>query len=54
MGAGASAGGAQATGKRQSVRVEVGFERGVVHQPADRVVHAEVGVGLLVDAVWLL
>ena len=30
---------------------EVGFERGVVHDAADRVVGAEVAVGFLVDAV---
>src|ERR1700730_2206271 len=51
VGAGAAAGGAQAAGERQSVGVKVGFEGGVVHQAADRVVGAEVAVGLLEDTV---
>ena len=51
VGAGAAAGGAKAAGERESVGVEVGLERGVVHQAPDRVVGAEVAVGFLVDAV---
>src|SRR5690242_19710170 len=35
VGAGAAAGGAEASGKRQSVGVKIGRERGVVHQAAD-------------------
>jgi hypothetical protein len=31
-----------------------GFQRDCVHQPADRVVDAQVAVGLLDDAVWQL
>src|SRR6266571_3465145 len=54
LGAGAAAGGAEAADERQSVGVEVGPERGVVHQPADRVVGVQVAVGFLVDAVGLL
>src|SRR5450755_745406 len=52
--AGAAARGAEACGERQSVGGEVGGERGVVHQPADRVVGAQVAVGFLVDAVRVL
>src|SRR5579872_4354843 len=54
VGAGAAAGGPQAAGERQSVGVEIGFEGGVVHQAADRVVGAEGAVGLLDDAVGVL
>src|SRR5450432_639881 len=54
VGAGAATRGAEACGERQSVGVEVGGERGVVHQPADRVVGAQVAVGFLVDAVRVL
>lgn len=54
MGAGAAAGGSEASGERQSVGIEVGLERGVVHQAADRVVGAQVAVGFLIDAVGLL
>src|SRR6266540_6495452 len=54
VGAGAAAGGAEASGERQSVGVQAGLKRGVVHQAADRVVGAQVAVGLLVDAVGVL
>jgi len=36
------------------MRNEVGLQRGVVHHATDRVVGAEVPVGLLVDAVGVL
>ncbi len=54
LGAGGAAGGAEAADERQSVGDEVGLERGVVHHAPDRVVGAEVSVGLLVDAVGML
>src|SRR5262245_56389346 len=54
VGAGAAPGGSETAGEGQSVGVEVGLERGVVHQPPDRVMGAEVAVGLLDDPVGVL
>src|ERR1035441_9898556 len=51
LGAGTAAGGPQASGERQSVGIEVAGQCSVVHQPADRVVRAQVPVGFLVDAI---
>src|SRR5271168_4591234 len=54
VGAGAASCGPEASGERQSVGVDVGLQRGVVHQATDRVVGAQEAVGLLVDAVGAL